>query len=316
MVGPVAVTGASGFIASHVVQQLLEQGHAVHGTVRDVADDAKTAHLRALAGAAERLSLFSADLTVAGSFDAAIDGCEAVIHIATPIDATHASADGEATIYAPAMAGLQTVLDASLKAGTVKTFVLTSSMSAMAPQPPPDVKSEAHWSDAEAQKARGNWYGAAKTSQELLAARMLDGTDVRYIAICPTMVLGPQLQPTVAATMDRLRTLAKGRIVKAANDSMSYIDVRDCAAMHVAACIRPEASGRYMCLVESLHWNDIAKIMKELVPEMTEIEPCDGEPCVPTQFDRSRMDSLGVSVRPVRAIFVDAIADLRERGVL
>lgn len=312
----VCVTGASGFIASHVVQQLLGKGHRVHGTVRDPADEAKTAHLKALPGAAERLTLFQANLTVPGSFDAAIATCQGVIHIATPLDATHAVADGEQTVYGPAIAGLQTVVDASLKAGTVKTFVLTSSMSAMAPRPEPAVKNETHWSDSDSQKAKGNWYGAAKTCQEQLATKLLAETGIRYVAICPTMVLGPQLQPGIAATMDRLRTLAKGRMTKAPNDSMSYIDVRDCAAMHVAAYEKHEVSGRYMSLVESLHWNSIAKIMKELVPEMTEIQPCDDEPCAPTQFDRSRQDSLGVEVRPVRTLLAEAIADLRAKGAL
>lgn len=316
MPGRVAVTGASGFIASHVVQQLLEKGHTVHGTVRDKTDENKTAHLKALPGAADRLLLFSADLTVPGSFDEAIATCDAVIHVATPIDTTHADPDGEATIFVPAVRGLETVLDSTLKAGSVKSFVLTSSMSAMAPQPPPAVKTEEHWSDAEAQKAKSNWYGAAKTSQERMAATRLAGADIRYVAICPTMVLGPQLQPGVGATMDRLLTLAKGRIKKAPNDSMSYIDVRDCAALHVAAFEKPEANGRYMCLVESVHWNVIAKIMKELVPEMEEIEPYDGDCCAPTEFDRSRQDSLGVVVRPVPTIFADAIADLRLRGAL
>ena len=59
------VAGANGFVAQHVVQQLLAAGHTVRGTVRD-ADADKHAFLHALDGAAERLTLHSADLQSTG----------------------------------------------------------------------------------------------------------------------------------------------------------------------------------------------------------------------------------------------------------
>lgn len=46
----IAVTGASGFIGSHVVDALLARGHTVRATVRDTADTAKTAHLTGESG--------------------------------------------------------------------------------------------------------------------------------------------------------------------------------------------------------------------------------------------------------------------------
>lgn len=53
----VAVTGATGYIAGALVARLLAAGHTVHGTVRDPGS-AKCDHLRAMAGAGERLKLF------------------------------------------------------------------------------------------------------------------------------------------------------------------------------------------------------------------------------------------------------------------
>ena len=58
----VCVTGASGFIASHIVAQLLAKGCTVKATVRDATDSKKTAHLTSLPGAAEQLQLFSVNL--------------------------------------------------------------------------------------------------------------------------------------------------------------------------------------------------------------------------------------------------------------
>uniref|UniRef100_A0A0D3GYB1 NAD(P)-binding domain-containing protein n=1 Tax=Oryza barthii TaxID=65489 RepID=A0A0D3GYB1_9ORYZ len=81
----VCVTGAGGFIASWLVKLLLEKGYAVRGTVRNPDDAAKNAHLMALAGAAERLTLVRAELLDKESLAAAFAGCEGVFHTASPI---------------------------------------------------------------------------------------------------------------------------------------------------------------------------------------------------------------------------------------
>lgn len=82
----VLVTGASGYIASHIVQQvalltflifwhtqLLQAGYLVRGTVRDTTNEAKVKHLKDLEGS-ERLELVNADLLEDGSFDTAMQG--------------------------------------------------------------------------------------------------------------------------------------------------------------------------------------------------------------------------------------------------
>ena len=319
MPATVCITGASGYIASHIVAQCLEKGMTVRGTVRDPAAAEKVRHLLALPGASERLTLHAADLNVADAFDEAVAGCDAVIHTACPV-VFGAGAAGEQKIFDPAMRGTESVLSAIRKqGGAVKTLVMTSSMSAVAPVPEPPLKSEAHWSDSELQKSKDNWYGAAKTCTErMVMDAMAKGGHAfdRFVAICPTGVFGPMLQSGVNATMGWIASLAKGSKEQAANDSMSFIDVRDCAAHHVAALTDPSASGRYMSLVESLHWNDIFVMLKELHPSMPEVKPCDGEPITPTQFDLTRMNSLGVEVRSVRTILEDALADLKARGAL
>ncbi|KAJ4717037.1 Cinnamoyl-CoA reductase 1-like [Melia azedarach] len=70
----VCVTGASGFIGSWLVKQLLE---------RD--DPAMTEHLRAFDGAEERLNFFKANFLEEGSFDSAVDGCDGIFHLASPL---------------------------------------------------------------------------------------------------------------------------------------------------------------------------------------------------------------------------------------
>nr|CAB3457438.1 unnamed protein product [Digitaria exilis] len=79
----VCVTGAGGFIASWLVKLLLSRGYTVHGTVRDPCNP-KNGHLRLLDGAPERLLLFKADVLDRDALAAAIAGCQAVFHVASP----------------------------------------------------------------------------------------------------------------------------------------------------------------------------------------------------------------------------------------
>ena len=61
----VCVTGANGFIASHLIRDLLQAGYRVRGTVRDPSNVEKTAHLFAMAAeaeAADRFELVASDL--------------------------------------------------------------------------------------------------------------------------------------------------------------------------------------------------------------------------------------------------------------
>lgn len=80
----ICVTGATGYLAGWIVKRLLAAGHTVHATARNPNSQAAAGHLQAMAGAAERLKLFKADLLTPGAFDEAVAGCDVVIHTASP----------------------------------------------------------------------------------------------------------------------------------------------------------------------------------------------------------------------------------------
>ena len=82
----VLVTGASGFLASHVVKQLLELGYRVRGTVRSLTDDKKVAPLRKLVDKSKHeLELVEANLLNENSWLDAVKGCTYVLHTASPV---------------------------------------------------------------------------------------------------------------------------------------------------------------------------------------------------------------------------------------
>jgi|ERR1711971_501662 len=274
----------------------------------------------ALPGASERLTLFETDLLKENSYDAAIAKCSGVFHVASPLPAGKGSDDPENVVLKPAIEGTLNVLRSCKKAGSVQTVVLTSSMSAMAPVPEPALKTEEHWSDPDEQMKRGSFYGASKTRAELAAYKFVqdENCSFRLVSICPTMVVGPCLHKTPSMTMMALCNWFKnGRAGgRCPNDSMSFVDVRDCAAQHVAAMDREEFKGRYMSLESSWHWNELELLLQQLHPAMSKSLPCEGIPVTPTQFDKTRQASLGVNVRPVPEILKAAYEELQARSLL
>lgn len=67
-----------------MAKDLLEKGYTVHGTERNISDPERLAHLTNIPGAPERFKPFTADLLTPGAFDAALEGCTAAIHCASP----------------------------------------------------------------------------------------------------------------------------------------------------------------------------------------------------------------------------------------
>ena len=82
----IAVTGSNGFIGSHIVNRLLQDGYHVRAVVRDPTDESKVAHLQALPGASERLQCVGGSLLEAGGYDDAFANVAAIIHTAAVVE--------------------------------------------------------------------------------------------------------------------------------------------------------------------------------------------------------------------------------------
>ncbi len=133
--GPVAVTGASGYIGSHVVKNLVEAGYTVRACVRDASRENKVSYLLAMNGQGNgSVEVFSCDLFKAdeGEYDEVIAGCPVVFHVAADLgsDPAYGKPDPQ-RVYDGCMTTTKGVLDSCLKAGTVKRIVYTSSCAAV-----------------------------------------------------------------------------------------------------------------------------------------------------------------------------------------
>ncbi len=126
----ILVTGATGYIAAHVVQQFLSRGYKVRGTVRSLLKASwLTQDLFAKEASAGLFELVEVpDMAVDGAYDSAIRGVTAVAHIAT---ISTISPDPNEVIP-QTIAGVVNALNAAKKEPSVRQFVYTSTVVAAA----------------------------------------------------------------------------------------------------------------------------------------------------------------------------------------
>lgn len=123
----VCITGVSGYLGSWVLKTFLDssENFSIRATVRDPENSAKIQPLQdALGEKFSEVELVSVDLTDNSSIDKAIEGCDYVIHTASPFPA-RAPEDPEEVIR-PAVEGTKAVLEACHK-HKVDRLVVTSS---------------------------------------------------------------------------------------------------------------------------------------------------------------------------------------------
>ncbi|KAK3277286.1 hypothetical protein CYMTET_14693 [Cymbomonas tetramitiformis] len=241
----VAVTGASGFIGSHIVKQLLERGYTVHATVRNKDDPVKTEHLRKMEGLGGALKLYSADLDVAGSFDEAFRGSHVVVHTAAEVDISNK--DPQKVVNASTK-GSFNVLDSIAKSGTVKRLVHTSSIAAIVRT---DYPEGYHYSEADYNThstiENGEAYAYAKYLAEHMVVERCNTMKLDVVVINPGYVLGECLSKAhTKASPYFVRNLLFGGTLP--NLWCSFVDVADVAKAHVQAVDATGVVGRRFIL--------------------------------------------------------------------
>ncbi|GAB2218392.1 hypothetical protein Droror1_Dr00001615 [Drosera rotundifolia] len=313
----VCVTGASGYIASWIVKQLLQRGYTVKASVRDPDNPKKTEHLRTLDGANERLHLFKANLLEEGAFDSGVEGCEGVFHTASPF--YHDVQDPQTELLDPAVKGTLNVLGSCAKFPSIKRVVLTSSVAAVAynrrPRTPEVVVDETWWSDQEMLREVKSWYALSKTLAEDAAWKFAREKGIDLVTINPAMVVGPLLQPTLNTSAAAVLNLINGSKTFP-NSSFGWVNVKNVANAHILAFEVPSASGRY-CLVETVvHYSELVKILHELYPSVPlPDKSADDKPFAPTfQVSKEKTKSLGVEFIPLKVSLKETVDSLKEKN--
>lgn len=290
----VLVTGVTGFVGSHVAQQLLLHGYKVRGTVRSASNESRMNKLREQltdglpSDGLPELEFFEADLLKEDIWPQAVAGCQYICHVASPFPLQIPN-DPDVLIK-PAVEGTLTILRAAANDGNVKRVVLTSSLAAIHDvktldskqqrENPDKLFNEDDWVDPDQVEA----YSRSKILAEKAAHKFVEELPqeegkkkLELVVINPAYVLGPLITDNLSSSLLGVKRMLDKTMPGVPKFNMALCDVRDVALAHVKSLEGAEHVGkRYLILSECIWMKDIARMMQKefkplgyFVPTMT-----------------------------------------------
>jgi len=342
----VLVTGATGYIANHVIQQLLLSGkYRVRGTIRSLKNEEKVKALKELVPDAKYpLDLCEADLQNKESWPPAVQGCKLVYHIASPFPSSTPKNPDE--VIRPAVDGTMNVLTACAESGSVKKVVVTSSIAAIScglaghPDRQEHMYTEEDWSPPEACEP----YERSKTLAERAAWDFLkelpEEKKFEMVTVNPGLVMGPALTKASGTSVGFVLQMLNGKLPGAVDVNFGLVDVRDVAKAHIIAMEKANSNGnRYLLISESnvpllqvCHWMKeefgpqgykigtmkipkfVAWVGSKFSADMKVIYPNVGKKV--TFVNKKMVEELGIQPRTAKESFIDCGYSVIELGMV
>ncbi|KAI5953331.1 hypothetical protein KGF54_002702 [Candida jiufengensis] len=285
----VLITGATGYIAQHIVKQLIEKGYKTIGTVRS---EQKGENLKSLIKEAGLDSdLFSyvivPDIIKKESFDKVFEEnpqISIVLHTASPVD--FAVDDVQKGLVDPAVLGTKNILQSAQQHENIKHLVITSSTATVNDTtnstPPGTVLTEDSWnkvthSHLKHSKDADTGYSLSKTlaGKEVVKFFENENPNFTITSVLPTYVFGPQAFEVKDKSQLNFSAELVNKVLKLKpNEEIppivgNFIDVRDVAHAHIKAFeISKETNGKRLVLVNGPWTNQLlAYIINKNFPQ-------------------------------------------------
>jgi dihydroflavonol-4-reductase len=229
------VTGATGFVGSHVARALAAQGADLRLLVRSGSDLRNIQELQA-----ERVM---GDLRDAASLKKAVAGCDVVFHVAADYRLWVRDPD---EMYRSNVEGTKAILEAA-RESKVRRVVYTSSVATMGFQ------SNGHLANEESPVSLANMIGPYKRSkymaEELAIEAGKSGMDV--VVVNPTTPVGERdIKPTPTGRI--VVDFLKKKFPAYVDTGLNLVDVAECAQGHIAALEKGRSGERYILGGENL----------------------------------------------------------------
>jgi dihydroflavonol-4-reductase len=262
----VLVTGISGYVGQHCAAELLKNGYSVRGSVRNLSKkDEVVKGIMKVVDPKGNLEFCELNLSNDAGWDKAMEGCDYVLHVASPYVTSEPKDENE--LIRPAVEGTQRALRAAKNAG-IKRVVLTSSMVAMMGDANGtlDVNQDS-WTNVNAKRVSA--YLKSKTLAEKSAWEFINsqqgGQKLELVVVNPGPIYGPTLSGNLTGeSMKMYKDLITGKMPMLPQASVNMSDVRDIAKIHVQALENKNANGkRFIVSTEKAHsFQNMAQILK------------------------------------------------------
>lgn len=229
------ITGATGFLGTHVARVLAEQGAGLRLLVRP------TSNLKNLEGLHAETAM--GDLRDAASLEKAMSGCEVVFHVAADY---RLWVQDPAEMYRSNVEGTRAILEGARKNG-VRCVVYTSSVATIG------FTSNGHPADEDSPVALADMIGHYKRSKFMAEQVALEAgrAGMRVVTVNPTTPVGEQdIKPTPTGRI--VVDFLKGKFPAYVETGLNLVDVRECALGHVEALEKGKSGERYILGGENL----------------------------------------------------------------
>lgn len=256
----VLVTGGNGFVGGWCTVELLKHGYAVRTTVRSPAK-AEIVRATAAKGGADpvNLSFAIADLTKDDGWGEAMQGCDYVLHVASPLGVTETRDDS--AMIVPARDGTLRVLRAAVNAGVKRVVMTSAAAAARVPKKQNLLSDETVWSDPK--DRRFDAYRRSKIMAERAAWDFMKGKQTEFATVLPGAVFGPVLNKADFGSVAIIAGMLQGQPSALPKVALWIVDVRDLSDLHIRAMTAPEAAGqRFLATGEMMWMIDIAKTLR------------------------------------------------------
>jgi len=259
----VLVSGGSGYIGGWCVVTLLQRGYSVRTTIRDLSREAGVR--AAIAGAVDpedRLAFFAANLTSDAGWDAAAEGADYMLHVASPLGVPEPRDPYD--LIVPARDGALRALKAAAKGG-VKRVVMTSSVAAASP---PGATSDGKTDETVWTNPDEPGVGAYSRSKVIAERAAWDfvgshGGAMTLATVNPALVLGPVLSGDFSDSVQVIQRLLSGKVPGVPRLGFNIVDARDVADLHIRAMTAPEAAGERFIAAGDFAWMaDMATLLR------------------------------------------------------